>query len=74
MKHAELWRRMETAPRDGSSFDVLCVSKDGVKVEVKDLHYAPRPMNAKDHSDLILWGSHQFLSRYLTPIGWKPTE
>lgn len=66
------YRPMDTAPRDGSSFDVLCKSKDGIEVEVKHLHYGPKPMDAKDFTQLILWGKHNFLSPCLIPIGWKP--
>lgn len=65
------WRPMEEAPRDGKVFDVLCRSKDGVEIVVKELKYAHAPMNKKK---LILWGTQNFLSPYLEPIGWKDRD
>lgn len=66
------WLPMSDAPRDGSSFDVLCVGKGGTKVIARDLHYGHRPMGTRSLKSMILWGKHNFLSPYLTPIGWKP--
>jgi len=63
------WHPMETAPRDGTVFDVLCKSPRGIEVVVPELKYAHAPM---DKSKFILWGAKNFLSPYLTPIGWKP--
>jgi hypothetical protein len=62
------WQPMETAPRDGTVIDVLCKSKSGIEVVVPDLKYGKAPM---DKTKLILWGSQNFLSPYLDPIGWK---
>lgn len=62
---------MESAPRDGTDIDVVCVSEAGNKIVVPKLHYAHAPM---DKAVMILWGNNNFLSPYLTPIGWKPSE
>lgn len=60
---------MATAPRDGTVFDVLCRSQDGIEIVVPELKFAHAPM---DKSKLILWGKQNFLSPYLTPLGWRP--
>lgn len=69
------WRPMSEAPRDGSKFDVLCRSPEGVEVQVLDLHYGPKPMRKRPDGSiddtLILWGRHNFLSPHLTAIGWR---
>lgn len=62
------WQSMETAPKDGTTFDVLCKSKDGVEVVVPELKYGHAPM---DKTKFVLWGTKNMLSSYLTPIGWK---
>lgn len=66
------WQPMETSPRDGSKFDVLCKSEAGVEIAVAEIHWGYKPMDAKGKGDMILWGKHNFLSPYLTAIGWKP--
>ena len=63
------WKDMASAPRDGTIFDVLCRSKDNVEIVVPGLKFAHAPM---DKTRLILWGTTNFLSPYLTPLGWKP--
>lgn len=64
---------METAPRDGTNFNVKCTTPTGVEVLVVEIHYGPKSMGKHDKSgELILWGRHNFLSTYLTPIGWRP--
>lgn len=65
------WLPMDTAPRDGSSFDVQCNTPHGKLHVVTNLHYGPKPMR---DGTLILWGTHNFLSPYFTPIGWRPME
>jgi hypothetical protein len=65
----EEWLPMDTAPRDGTVFDVLCKSKDGIEVIVPELKYGHAPM---DKTKFILCGTHNFLSPYLTPTGWRP--
>lgn len=65
------WRPMSEAPRDGTVFDVKCRSKAGIEIVVPDLKYARASM---DKTKFILWGSQNFLSPYLEPIGWKPKE
>lgn len=65
------WRSMDTAPRDGMRFTLLCRSEDGVEVEVNDVKYAHAPM---DKTRMILWGNQNALSSFLTPIGWRPTN
>lgn len=75
MTHPPLWHEMKTAPRDGSPFDVLCVSKAGIRVIVPRLFYGHKPMRKRPDGTIddeqILWGKHNFLSPYLTPIGWR---
>lgn len=61
------WKPMEAAPRDGTVFTVLCRSKSGIEVEVPNLKYAKEPMG----QNFILWGTTNFLSPFLTPIGWR---
>lgn len=69
------YRPMEEAPRDGSDFDVMCISKNGFMIEIKQLHYAYKPMFKYDpKQEMILWGTKNFLSSYLTPLGWKPRD
>lgn len=63
------WKPMATAPRTGSSFDVKCVSKDGVEKVIENLHYAYPPMG---RGEMILWGAQNFLSPYMTPLAWRP--
>ncbi len=65
------WKPIETAPKDGTVFDVLCRSKDGVEITVPELKYGHAPM---DKSRMILWGSQNFLSPYLEPISWRPRD
>lgn len=62
------WQRMETSPTDGTVFDVLCVSEAGIEIVVPELKWARRPIG----KGLILWGTNNPLSSYLSPIGWKP--
>lgn len=63
------WLPMNTAPRDGTTFDVLCRSQHNIEVVVPELKFGHAPM---DRTKLILWGSQNFLSPYLTPLGWRP--
>jgi len=67
----DIWKEMTAAPRDGSSFDVLCESKEGIAIVVKNLHFAWPPMG---RGEMILWGTQNFLSPYLTPQGWRAPE
>lgn len=60
---------METAPRDGSSFDVLYRGPSGNEGICENLHYGYPPMG---RGTMILWGRCNFFSPYLTPIGWRP--
>ena len=66
-----IWTDMAAAPRDGSSFDVLCESKSGRSCVVENLHFAFPPMG---RGAMILWGTQNFLSPYFTPLGWRPCE
>lgn len=68
MNHNE-WMPMDKAPRDGSKFDVKCISQEGVEVIVEELFYGYKPMRSDD--TMILWGKQNFLSPYLTPVGWR---
>ena len=67
----EPWRPMAEAPRDGSAFDCLVESKAGTRVTAV-LHYGYKPMRDRGKPEMILWGRHNFLSSFLTPIGWRP--
>lgn len=62
------WQPMETAPKTGSSFDVKCRTPEGYEVVIVDLHYGPPSMGK---GPLMLWGNHNFLSPYFTPIAWR---
>jgi hypothetical protein len=63
------WQPMDTAPRDGSPFDVKCETATGSRPVVENVHYGHRPMNK---TKMILWGEKNFLSPYFTPIAWRP--
>lgn len=63
------WREMADAPRNGGSFDVLCRHEQGREFVVPNLHYAFPPMG---RGEMILWGTQNFLSPYLTPLKWRP--
>lgn len=63
------WFKMDTAPRDGTVFDLLCKSKENVEVIVPNIKYGHAPM---DKTRLVLWGNQNMLSSYLEPLGWRP--
>lgn len=67
----EVWRLMASAPRDGSSLDVACRTRDGRDCVVENLHYAFPPMG---RGEMILWGNRNFLSPYFTPLRWRAAQ
>jgi hypothetical protein len=61
------WQSMESFPKNGTSCDILCKSKDGIEIVATEVSWAREPIG----NNYSFFGKNNRLSSYLTPISWK---